>query len=101
MNKKEIREYLKENLRIQFKYDYDIGDNYIRVNILLEKEVIASDYLNTRPENRELGSLCNMYNAYRRHDMQVQAEAVKKRILEMLNEANQKEFLKTIKKEIK
>jgi hypothetical protein len=30
-----------------------------------------------------------------------QAEAVKKRILEVLNEDNQKEFLKTIKNEIK
>lgn len=101
MNKKEIREYLKENLEIQFKYDEDFGENYIRVNIVLEKEVIASDFINTRPENRELGSLCNMYNAYRKHDMQVEAEAVKKRILEVLNDANQKEFLKIIKEELK
>jgi hypothetical protein len=42
-----------------------------------------------------------MYAAYQRHDMLQQAEAVKKRILEVLNEDNQKEFLKTIKKELK
>ena len=101
MDKNEIREYLKENLEIQFKYDFDYGDNYIRVNILLEKEPIAGDFINTRPENRELGSLCNMYAAYRRHDMLQEAEAVKKRILQLLNKDNQKEFLKTIKNELK
>lgn len=59
-------------------------------------ETIDYDYIYTRPGNRELQTCISMYIAYKKHGMEVQAEPVKQRILEMLNAENQKEFKKII-----
>lgn len=43
-----VRNYLKENLRIETErdsyYDYGTTTSTIRVNVFIEKELISSDY---------------------------------------------------------
>lgn len=41
-----IKEYVSQNLSVRVEEDYDYSNNvYIRVKILLEDEVVASDYV--------------------------------------------------------
>jgi hypothetical protein len=51
MLKQELKEYLKENLKIRIDMQHENSKiKEIRVKILLEGEVISSDYDNIYPE---------------------------------------------------
>ena len=97
-NRKGLVKFLKEKLQLKINYVYcnDTEFPYIEFRLILDGETIDYNYIYTRPENRELGSLISMYVAHKNHGMEVQAESVKQRILEMLNAENQKEFKKII-----
>ncbi len=50
----------------------------------LDYSEILMEYMNTRPDNRRISSLVDMYNSYKRHNMDELAEAVKNELLELM-----------------
>lgn len=97
MNKEELVEFLKENLRLKINYaDSDTSFPYIEFHLTLNGETIDYNYIYTRPQNRELQIDVDMYVAYKKYGMEDQAETMKQRILSILNLENQKEFKKII-----
>ena len=51
----------------------------------LDYSTILQDWMGTRPENREVNSLIELYRAYTKHNMIEQAKEVKHRIIELFH----------------
>lgn len=51
----------------------------------LNYSTILQDWMGTRPENREVNSLIELYRAYSKHNMPEQAQEVKNRIIELFH----------------
>lgn len=51
----------------------------------LDYSTILQDWMGTRPENREVNSLIELYRAYTKHNMIEQAQEVKNRMIELFH----------------
>lgn len=57
---------------------------------------ILQDWMGTSAENKEISSLLDLYKAYKDNEMQLQADAVKCRILELFHNDTEAEILKKL-----
>ena len=51
----------------------------------LDYSEILQDFMGIRPDNREVNSLVDMYNTYKRHGMTPQAEAVRNKLVQLMD----------------
>lgn len=62
----------------------------------LDYSTILMEYMEVRPENREVNSLMEMYMAYKRHDMEKQAQAVYDKLLKLMHNDKDAESIRRL-----
>jgi predicted ATP-binding protein involved in virulence len=65
----------------------------------LDYSTILQDWMNTSSENKDISVLVELYNAYKKHNMTEQAQAVKERLINALHGDINAPILKTLQKD--